>query len=126
MAVHKILWDAFALKKALLLSFLRLTLRQEGTWNKPFFFCCSCVHLLPNYFFEIALTYERLVAILWMCGTGGSTTRDLLRQGDLLWSAETQSRKFWNYRLTKCYEKMVAMQPLFLLVLIKKKGGVLL
>lgn len=31
-----------------------------------------------------------------------------------------------NYRLTKCYEKMVAMQPLFLLVLIKKKGGVLL
>ena len=31
-----------------------------------------------------------------------------------------------NYWLTKCYEKMVAMQPLFLLVLIKKKGGVLL
>ena len=31
-----------------------------------------------------------------------------------------------NCQLTRCYDKMVALQPLFLLDLIKKKGGILL
>ena len=58
-----------------------------------------------------------------LCINDGATTFSLAER---LKATEDLNFRLCNYRLTKCYEKMVAMQPLFLLVLIKKKGGVLI